>query len=129
MELFRKLFAKRRLNRQDQPLRGVPTVRRQKNYSAESGYAYEYFHEGWRPSAGAREYRFTVSGDRKTWFPLSVFVDEAAVRALADNERYAVAKMALFAAFDERESPAVMRDPVRVTAARVAEMLSRLGLA
>jgi len=124
LELFKKLFAKK-----DEPLRGVPTVRRQKNYSAESGYAYEYFHEGWRPSAGTLEYRFTVSGDRKTWFPLSVFVDEAAVRTLKDNERYAVAKMALFTAFDERESPAVMRDPVRVPAARVAEMLSRLGLA
>lgn len=124
VELFRKLFA-----RKDEPLRGVPSVRRQKNYSAESGYAYEYFHEGWRPAGGAREYLFTVSGDRKAWFPLSVFVDEAAVRALAENERYAVAKMALFAAFDERESPAVMRDPVRVPAARVAELLSRLGLA
>ena len=124
MELFRKLFVKK-----DVPLRGVPRVRRQKNYSSESGYAYEYFHEGWRTSGRAREYLFTVSGDRKTWFPLSVFVDDAAVETLADNERYGIAKMALFAAFDERESPAMMREPVRVGSESVGELLKRLGLA
>ncbi len=124
MELFKKLFVKK-----DAPLHGVPRVRRQKNYSAGSGYAYEYFHEGWRSSGAAREYLFTVSGDRKTWFPLSVFVDDAAVKTLADNERYGVAKMALFAAFDERESPAVMRESVRVGSESVGELLKRLGLA
>lgn len=123
MELFRKLFAKKAA-----PLRGVPVVRRQKNYLAASGYAYEYFHDGWRALGDEREYVFTVSGDRKTWWPLSVFVVEDAMRTLAENERYGVAKMALFSAFDERESPAAMREPVRVTAGQVEELLGRLGL-
>ena len=123
MELLRKLFPKKAV-----PLRGVPAVRRQKNFLAASGYAYEYFHDGWRVSAGAREYVFTVSGDRKTWWPLSVFVEEDAGRTLKENERYGVAKMALFAAFDERESPAAMREPVRVAAAQVNELLARLGI-
>ncbi len=123
MELFKKLFA-----RKEVPLRGVPVVRRQKNYSAESGYAYEYFYEGLRDSGGVREYVFTVSGDRKTWFPLSVYVPDNAVQNLTGNERYAVAKMALFTAFDERESPAAMREAVRVAAGQVEELLGRLGL-
>jgi hypothetical protein len=123
VDLIRKLFA-----RQEVPLRGVPVVRRQKNYAAESGYAYEYFYEGRRDGGGVGEYVFTVSGDRKTWFALSVYVPEDAVRALSENERYAVAKMALFAAFDERASPAAMRAAVRVAAGQVEELLGRLGL-
>lgn len=123
MELFRKLFTKK-----EAPLRGVPAVRRQKNYLAASGYAYEYFYEGLRVTGGIREYVFTVSGDRKTWFPLSVLVAEEAVRTLSGNEPYAVAKMALFGAFDERESPAAMREAVRVAAGQVQELLGRLGL-
>lgn len=123
MELLRRLWAKK-----EAPLRGVPALRRQKNYLAASGYAYEYYHEGWREAGGAREYLFTVSGDRKTWFPLTVVVVDAPEHALADNERYGVAKMALFAAFDERASPAEMREEVRVGAAQVAELLGRLGI-
>lgn len=123
MAFFGKLFARR-----EAPLRGVPAVRRQKNYLAASGYAYEYFHEGWRLAGGTREYVFTVSGDRKTWFPLSVFVVEDTVQTLAENERYGVAKMALFCAFDERESPASMREPVRVGPGEVGALLGRLGL-
>jgi hypothetical protein len=49
-------------------------------------------------------------------------------RPLADNERYAIAKMALFEAFDERPEPAAMRDEVVVRAADAAAILSRLGL-
>ena len=41
------------------PLTGAPPVRRQKTYSAESGYVYQYFYEGQRAaerngSAGAQ---------------------------------------------------------------------------
>ncbi len=118
------------------PLHGVPTTRRQKNYSALSGYAYEYFFEGMRDAPTCREYVFTVSGDRKTWFPLTVSVphdfigtwEEAHRRPLADNERYAIAKLALFDAFDNRESPAAMHLPVSLTAQLLDELLSRLGI-
>src|SRR5208337_1061233 len=37
-------------------LRGTPKVRRMKNYAALSGYAYEYFYEGYRDAGGRREY-------------------------------------------------------------------------
>ena len=55
-------------------------MRRQKTYSAESGYVYQYFYEGQRAAtrdgdAGA-EYVFNVSADRKSSFSLSVFVGD-----------------------------------------------------
>lgn len=122
--------------REPPPVRGLPAVRRQKNYSAASGYAYEYFFEGYREEGGSRRYLFTVSADRKAWFGLEVAVDERAMeawarrhgRALADNERYAVAKMALFEAFDERPGPEAMRAAVRVGEAEAERLLERLGI-
>lgn len=117
------------------PLRGVPAIRRQKNYLAMSGYAYEYFYEGMRDHSGLREHVFTVSGDRKTWFEVRVLVPVESVaaweaahrRKLADNERYAIAKMALFEAFDTRETPVEMNAPVEVSAEQLEELLGRLG--
>src|SRR5215469_1603752 len=95
------------------PLTGAPAVRRQKTYSAQSGFVYQYFYEGQRPSGPERgtEYVFDVSADRKSWAPVSVVVSTEAVeswqeqtqRTLSSAERYAIAKMALFQAFDERE--------------------------
>src|SRR5438132_13472186 len=87
------------------PLTGVPAVRRQKAYSAESGYVYQYFYEGQRPAdrdgATGIQYVFNVSADRKSSVPVSVFVSEAVLsgwqsehaRQLGSTERYAVAKM------------------------------------
>lgn len=118
------------------PLRGAPAVRRQKNYAAETGYAYEYFYEGMRDVEGGEQYCFAVSGDRKSWLQTAVTVPAAGVgawesahgRALAGNERYAIAKLALFAAFDARDCPAEMREPVCVTPGQVEEFLARLGV-
>lgn len=117
-------------------LRGTPMVRRMKNYAALSGYAYEYFYEGYRDADKRREYRFTVSGDRKTWFPLAVWLCAGAAEAwekehgrrLDDRERYAVAKLALFSAFDERPNPQAARAPVEVTVEAPARLLERLEL-
>jgi len=73
----------RRLGRSRAPLRGAPAVRRQKTYSAQSGYVYQYFYEGHRDSKrqgkGSVEFVFSVSADRKTSFPVSVFLSEAAI--------------------------------------------------
>ena len=65
------------------PLAGRPAVRRQKTYSAQTGYVYQYFYEGYRPSSGERgtEYVFDVSADRKTSAPTSVLVSDAAVES------------------------------------------------
>ena len=131
--MWRSWFA-----RKPSPLTGAPAVRRQKTYSARTGYVYQYFYEGQRaahPQPGA-EFVFDVSADRKTSTPVSVFVLESAVeawqrehgRALASTELYAVAKMALFQAFDERADPAAMRGAVRVDAGAVADILRTLEI-
>lgn len=122
--------------REPEPLRGAPAARRQKNYAAASGYAYEYFYEGYQEDGARRTHRFTVSADRKTWFEMAVIVEERAMqawaerhgRALADNERYAVAKMALFEAFDERAGPGAVRAGVRVGTEDAERLLGRLGI-
>jgi hypothetical protein len=126
------------LRKKTAPLTGAPAVRRQKTYSAQSGYVYQYFYEGHRNTSPERgnEYVFNVSSDRKTSFPVSVILGEDAVeswqdqsgRTLSAAERYAIAKMALFQSFDERESPEAMRDAVRVTQADVHAFLTTLNI-
>ena len=128
------------LSRKTQPLSGAPAVRRQKTYSAESGYVYQYYYAGHRPYQRERdqgeEYVFEVSADRKTSMAVSVLMQQAALedwqsrhgRALEANERYAIAKLALFQAFDERPGPAAMSADVRVRAADVEGIMIRLEL-
>ena len=131
--MLRDFFSKKPL-----PLNGAPALRRLKSYSAQSGYVYQYFYEGQRPLRGGSglEFVFTVSADRKTWHAVSVRLAEAALHAcpqaralsLSSTERYAVAKMALFQAFDERATPDLMKQDVQVRAADVAAILETLGL-
>jgi hypothetical protein len=127
-------------NRRETPLSGAPAVRRQKSYSAQSGFVYQYFYQGNRPAIREREqgqeFVFEVTADRKTSFPVSVFVSEPVVvdwqnlhnRALSPTERYAIAKMALFQAFDDRRTPGEMREEVRVRTADVQAILDILGI-
>jgi hypothetical protein len=49
-------------------------------------------------------------------------------RELSATERYAVAKMALFQAFDERAKPAQMTQPVYVRESDLDAILERLGI-
>ncbi|MBZ5619088.1 MAG: hypothetical protein LAQ69_10250 [Acidobacteriia bacterium] len=133
--MFRSLFKKK-----PQPLTGTPAVRRLKTYSAETGYVYQYYYEGHRDfRSGAEsgmEFVFSISADRKNWHATPVLVSDEALRAweatharqLSSTERYAVAKIALFQAFDERAEPALMRDEVRVRNADIEGIVERLGL-
>jgi hypothetical protein len=133
--MLRNFFARKPL-----PLTGTPAVRRLKSYSAQSGYVYQYFYEGQRPfrSGGESglEFVFTVSADRKTWQPVSVLVSEESLLSweqthahpLSSPERYAISKMALFQAFDERATPDLMKQEVRVRAADVEAIIETLGL-
>ena len=131
LSVFKRLFSKKQA-----PLTGAPPVRRLKSHSAESGYVYQYFYQGQRPADAAIEFVFCWSADRKTWHSASVLVESAAVeqwershgRALASNERYAIAKMALLQAFDERADPVQMASAVRVRAADVEAIVEMLGL-
>lgn len=126
------------LRKKSAPLSGAPAVRRQKAYSAQSGYVYQYFYEGQRPMSLQRgtEYVFNVSADRKTSSQVSVFIsDEAMVswqqesrRTLSATERYAIAKMALFQAFDERETPEEVCADVQVGPADVRAILASLNI-
>jgi len=128
------------LSRKPQPLTGAPPIKRQKTYSGQSGYVYQYYYEGHRPYKRERqsgtEHVFDVSGDRKTSMPVCVLVSDAAIedwesrhgRTLYASERYAIAKMALFQAFDERPNPAAMSADVLVRAADVEAILITLGI-
>jgi hypothetical protein len=49
-------------------------------------------------------------------------------RELSANERYAIAKVSLFNAFDDRERPALMREPVRTRPGDVSAILDALGI-
>jgi hypothetical protein len=130
-ELFRSLFSRKKAT-----LTGVPAVRRMKNYSAQSGYVYQYFYEGQREIRSGAEYVFRISADRKNWTETSVLVGDSALRGweeahgreLSSTERYAIAKIALFQAFDERPTPAGMKGEVRVRAADVEGIVESLGL-
>ncbi len=126
--------------KREAPLTGAPEVRRQKTYSGESGYVYQYYYEGRRPAkrdgVPGIEHVFNVSADRKTSFPVSVFVSDAVIeewqrahrRELGTSERYAIAKLTLFQAFDQRETPAAMQEEVRVQAADVVSILTTLDI-
>ncbi|HVN03422.1 MAG TPA: hypothetical protein VMT86_03330 [Bryobacteraceae bacterium] len=127
-------------SRKPQPLMGAPAVRRQKTYSGQSGYVYQYYYEGHRPYKRDRdsgtEYVFDVSADRKTSGAVAVLVSDTAVedwesrhgRTLYPSERYAIAKMALFQAFDERPNPDAMRADVHVRGADVEAILITLSI-
>ena len=126
------------LRKKSAPLSGAPAVRRQKTYSAQSGYVYQYFYEGQRPMSSQRgtEYVFNVSADRKTSSQVSVFISDEAMaswqqesgRTLSATERYAVAKMALFQAFDERETPEAACADVQVGPEDVRTILASLNI-
>ncbi|SRR6266545_2820248 len=126
--------------KKEAPLTGAPAVRRQKTYSAESGYVYQYFYEGQRPARRdgkpGVEFVFNVSADRKSSFPVSVFVSDEALEAwqqeharqLGSTERYAIAKMSLFRAFDQRPDPGAMSEEVRVQAEDIESILATLDI-
>jgi hypothetical protein len=91
-------------------------ARRVKSYSSATGYVFQYyFFEVERATRGGKsgtEYRYMVSADRQSSFPLQILVESAAVEtwnrrmggALSGTEEYAIAKLRLFQAFDEDES-------------------------
>lgn len=98
------------------PMPRPEAARRVKSYSAATGYVFQYYffevEAAQRGSAAGNEYRYMVSADRQTQFPLRILVDAAALaawkqrvgRALTGTEEYAVAKLRLFQAFDEDAS-------------------------
>ena len=133
--MFRSLFSKKLT-----PLSGTPAVRRMKTYSAQSGYVYQYFYEGQRPydrsAEIGTEFVFTISADRKNWNAISVLLAGEAIaawqsehdRELSSTEHYAVCKIALFQAFDERTTPDQMKAEIRVRRADLDGIIESLDL-
>jgi hypothetical protein len=97
------------------PLKGVPKVRREKTYSADTGYVYQYFYQGYREARRGEdvghEHLFRVSSGRTSRFDLRIFLSRRALepwektnnRELIPTEQYALVKLSLFRAFDERQ--------------------------
>jgi hypothetical protein len=122
------------------PLRGAPPVRRLKTYSGQSGYVYEYFYEGYRASerngGGGTQYVFRVSSGPGAELGHSIFLPDAALvpwerangRPLTSTERYAVAKLALFQAFDDWPAPAEAVREIAVDAAAADGFLAALDI-
>jgi hypothetical protein len=112
-----------------------------KTYAGASGYVYQYYFVGKRaalpgsPEGPATEFIFDVSADRKSTYAISIFVPRDAAAAwaarhghdLTGAEQYAAAKMRLFQAFDEMETPAASPRRFAVTAASLEDLLASLG--
>jgi hypothetical protein len=131
---------KREPAEQPTPLHGAPVRPRLKTYSAATGYVFQYVYRGHRSeqagSGGpATEYVFSVTRDRKTYFPVSVLLAEAVVaawseshlRTLSSTELYAIAKLSLFEAFDQRENVEESSVPVEADAEAIDRHLEALG--
>ncbi len=122
-----------------EPLRGAPLHPRMKTYSANSGYVYQYYFAGQRPASRdgrpGVQYVFQVSADRKTETAVSVFVEDSIVeewavrsgRQLRGPHRYAIAKIALRNAFDERRVEDAFAE-VRPGAEEVTAILEELDV-
>jgi hypothetical protein len=122
------------------PLKGTPKVRREKTYSADTGYVYQYFYQGYREASRGEdhghEYLFRVSSDRSSRFDLRVFLSRRALepwekangRELIPTEHYALVKLSLFRAFDERQDFSGEHAEVIVTPEQVEEHVNTLDL-
>jgi len=113
---------------------------RVKSYSAASGYVYQYYfyevEKTRRGLATGTDYVYMVSADRKTVFPVRVFVRHDAVREwsgkarreMTGTEEYAVAKVRLFQGFDEAADPAALPRDLVVDGSNLESLLTALDL-
>jgi hypothetical protein len=115
-------------------LKGAPANPRTKTYSAATGYVYQYVYRGYRslaaPQAGTA-FVFSMTRDRKYEGDAVIHLLDACLaagagRELTSAERYAVAKMTLFAAFDELAEIDQFQTPMAPDAAAVREHLRML---
>jgi hypothetical protein len=117
---------------QAEPLREFVLSQRVKHYSSATGVVYHYVFRGKQGDSHV----FDVSADRAASFALPV---EIAPEALAPcearlgsplrwNDEYALAKLALFQAFDEREDATAMRESVRPTASELLGYMKTLRM-
>jgi hypothetical protein len=115
-------------------------ARRFKSYSAATGYTFQYAFEEVRKArrgfSSGNEYIYRVSSDRKSSFPVFIFVRHDAAREwgrkcgreMNGTEEYAVAKMRLFQAFDEVENFTFATPELVVDGSNVEDLMARLDL-
>jgi hypothetical protein len=132
--VFRRLFSRNR-----GPLNAAPYPRL-KHYSSPSGHHYEYWYEGHRAyrsrTDSGTEFVFRIAADRKRGPTVAVFLstgvlqawEQSHAREFSAAERYAIAKMALFQAFDERAGPAQMGAAVLVRASDLDAIVATLNI-
>jgi predicted glycosyl hydrolase (DUF1957 family) len=134
--MFRRLFSNKPVAT---PLSGAPREPREKIYSAQSGYVYHYFYRGFRVDErgqAATEFVFEVSADRKNWRETAIRQGHAGIavwesanqRTLTAAERYAIAKIVLFQAFDERATPDTLDAVIEVGSGEIGAIVEALGL-
>jgi hypothetical protein len=111
LELWRRLFPRK------SDLGGAPRLGRQKTYSAESGYVYQYvlssFKQHRRGGEQVHDYTFGVTGGREPAALVSVLLRASILqqwvarhgRELTASERYAIAKITLKRQLDASETP------------------------
>jgi len=119
------------------PLAPVPPAsQRTKTYQAESGYVYQYVFEGRHCCGRETAFIFSVSAQRQSPRRVAVVVPDASLapfekesgRRLVENERYGVAKIALFRLFDCCEKPDRVWKGTQVDAERAREYLQVLDV-
>jgi hypothetical protein len=115
--------------------RGTPAIRRVKHYAADTGHSYQYSYRGWQVHGpDTAEHFFECRRDNGPAMTLRVRLLKpnleacaAAIgRDLLHSERYAIVKLAFFAALDEIVESAA-DEPIVPTAAQMVEILQQLG--
>ena len=124
----------------DAALRGTPPLRREKTYSADTGYVYQYYYEGYRESqrdgGGGHEHVFNVTSDRVSRFSMTLFLATRVLEAwqlenereLTLTERYAIVKLSLFEAFDKRTDLGPGAADCRITKEQIEAHTATLDL-
>lgn len=113
-----------------------PASQRCKTYQADSGYVYQYVFEGRHCCGRETAFVFSVTAQRHSPQRVAIVVPDAALapfekesgRRLAENERYGVAKIALFRLFDSCEKPDKVWKGTEVDAERAREYLQVLDV-
>jgi hypothetical protein len=134
LEWWRRLFARRTISG------GAPRTGRQKTYSAESGYVYQYvlssFKQHRRGGEDLHEYTFEVSAGRGRSSSLTVVLRSSVLREwirrhdreFSASERYGIAKITLKRQLDAGENPSALPTSIAPDIDEVADISSFLGL-
>jgi hypothetical protein len=113
---------------------------RQKTYSAESGYVYQYALSDFRQRRELREfvneYTFTVTSGGTRTAAVTVALRSSVLdawemsrgRDLTASERFGIAKIALKRAFDDASSPVALGNVIAPERAEVEEISRYLDL-